>query len=127
MVLTSASVLHQTQACLLRFIFRAYYYLMLHSHKHLSSISSNRSKNPRHYIVLIASVIYPLTTIPQIIEIFNNKSSTNISVSTYALYLFFTIIFLVYGIKEKLVPIIVLQSLWLVMYGVVTIGIILYH
>lgn len=74
-------------------------------------------ENSSHTLVLVASVVYPLTTMGQVLEIFVDQSATNISLITYVLYIFFTIVFLVYGIREKLTPIIVLQSLWLVMYS----------
>lgn len=99
---------------------------MLHSHKHIDRIHKKVKKQPKHHTVLIASIIYPLTTFPQILEIFSNKSAENISLLTYILYIFFTFIFLGYGIKEKLVPIVVLQSLWLVVYGLVVVGVLIY-
>ena len=99
---------------------------MLHSHKHISKISKKKNKEPKHHLVLLASIVYPLTTIGQVIEIFKNQSAENVSLITYLLYIFFTFVFLGYGVREKLPPIIVLQSLWLVMYSLVTLGIVLY-
>lgn len=106
--------------------FICYNYLMHHSHKHLHKISAKKNKKKSHWIVLISSVIYPLTTLPQIIIIFQNQSAANISLVMYMFYIFFALIFLSYGITEKLKPVIVLQSLWLVMYSCVLIGILLY-
>ena len=76
--------------------------------------------------MLISSIVYPLTTLPQIYVIFQNQSATNLSLFTYTSYLFFTVIFLSYGISEKLKPIIILQSLWFVMFSCVVAGILLY-
>ncbi len=99
---------------------------MLHNHKHLNRVHKKSDKKPKHFIVMASSVIYPLTTIPQIIEIFTEKSAVNVSLATYVFYLLFTFIFLSYGISEKLKPIIVLQCLWLVVYSPVIVGLILY-
>ncbi|HEY4964050.1 MAG TPA: hypothetical protein VIH90_05125 [Candidatus Saccharimonadales bacterium] len=37
---------------------------MLHSHKHLQKIQKRKNKKPADIIIIIASVIYPLTTLP---------------------------------------------------------------
>lgn len=99
---------------------------MLHNHKHIAKVSSKKPKKPKHYVVLVASVLFPFTTMPQVFEIFNNQSADNVSLLTYLLYVVFSFIFLGYGIKERLIPIIVLQSLWLVMYSLVIAGILIY-
>lgn len=100
--------------------------LMLHSPKDLHNVYARRNKTKMHWIVLASSIIYPLTTVPQIVVIFQNQSATNISLFTYASYIFFTLIFLSYGISERLKPIIILQVLWLVMFSCVIVGILLY-
>lgn len=99
--------------------------LMLHSHKHIAKIHK-RKKGPWQYIVLFCSVFYPLSTLPQVIEIYANKAAQNVSLETYLFYTVFSIIFLAYGISEKLKPIITLQALWLVVYCLVIVGILIY-
>jgi len=100
---------------------------MHHSHKHLSAIAQKKNKRLREKIILVTSVVYPLTTLAQIVTLYTNKSAENISLPMYALYVFFTLILLWYGIAEKLKPIIILQSLWFVMFSVVLVGILLYR
>lgn len=100
--------------------------LMINQHQHIGNIHKKRKKRPKHYVVLASSIIYPLSTSPQIVEIFRKKSAVNVSLITFLLYLFFTFVFLSYGVSEKLKPIIVLQSLWLAMYSIVIVGIVLY-
>lgn len=99
---------------------------MRHSPKHLAELHKKRHKKAEHKLVLAASVIYPLTTIPQIYEIFSAQSAGNVSLATYAGYMLFAFIFLYYGVSEKLQPVIVLQVLWIIMYVPVVIGILLY-
>ncbi len=100
---------------------------MHHSHNHIHKLSKKDKKKLKDSIVLVSSIIYPLTTLPQIIEIFRNESAANISLLTYSMYLLFTVVFLYYGISEKLKPIIILQTLWLLMYGSVLAGILIYQ
>lgn len=100
---------------------------MHHSLTHLNEIYTQAKKKTAHKVIMVSSVVYPLTTIPQIYEIYKNQSVENISLLTYGFYAIFTLIFLSYGIQEKLKPIIVLQSLWLIMYGIIVTQILTYR
>lgn len=77
-------------------------------------------------LIYIAAITYPLTTIPQIADIFMNKSSGNVSILTWILYDAFTLIFLWYAIDKKLKPLILEYCLWIVSQSAVVIGILLY-
>ncbi len=99
---------------------------MHHSHKHIAHIHKKQNKKPQHLVVLAASVLYPLTTLPQVYLIYTNHSAEDVSLSMYVMYVLFAFVFLYYGISEKLRPVIVLQLLWIVMYVPVLVGILLY-
>lgn len=77
--------------------------------------------------IYVAAVIYPLTTIPQIYDIFISRSAENVSLTTWILYDIFTIIFLWYAIVNKLKPLVIEYALWLVAQTLVVIGIFLYR
>ena len=100
---------------------------MLHSPKHIHKLHTKKKKKASDLIILLASIVYPLTTLPQVFEIFDNRSATNISLLTYVMYMFFTIVFFTYGVRERLMPIIVLQSLWFIMYGLIVLGILIFR
>ena len=95
---------------------------VMHAHK-----KQKISETAGHKLIYLASVAYPLTTIPQIIEIYGNQSAQNLSLLSWCLYLFFALVFLSYGLHQKLKPIILLESLWVVTYAVVIFGILLYQ
>ena len=78
-------------------------------------------------LIYIAAISYPLTTIPQIIDIFTNKSSVNVSLATWLLYDLFTFVFLWYAIEKKLKPLIIEYCLWIVAQSIVVFGILLYR
>ena len=63
------------------------------------------SKKSVGSFALIAGIIQPLITIPQIITIYGNQSAADVSLLTWLGYLFFGITFLVYGLVFKLKPI----------------------
>lgn len=78
-------------------------------------------------LIYVAAIAYPLTTIPQIIDIFINKSSENVSLLTWLLYDAFTIIFLWYAIDKKLKPLIIEYSMWIASQSIVVFLILLYR
>lgn len=78
-------------------------------------------------IIYFAAIIYPLTTIPQVVEIFAHKSAGNISLATWVSYDLFTVIFLWYAIEKKLKPLVIEYCLWIVTITLVVIGIMLYR
>lgn len=75
---------------------------------------------------LIAGIVQPLITLPQIIAIYGNKSAEDVSLLTWIGYLVFGIIFLVYGIVFRLKPIWVGQIIWVTMQSITVAGILLY-
>jgi len=78
-------------------------------------------------LVLLVAIIYPLTTIPQIIEIWVVRNATGVSLLTWFSYLVLQSILLAYGIVHKEKKLILMWGLWIVMYVIVVLGLILYQ
>lgn len=76
--------------------------------------------------IYVAVVVYPLTTIPQIVEIFASQNAGSVSLLTWLSYDIITLVFLWYAIENKLKPLIIEYSLWLVAQSIVVAGILLY-
>jgi uncharacterized protein with PQ loop repeat len=89
-------------------------------------IINKLNKSQVERIALVAGIVQPLITIPQIITIYGNKSAEDVSLYTWLGYLVFGIIFLVYGIVFNLKPIWVGQIIWVTMQVITVIGILLY-
>lgn len=79
------------------------------------------------FFALIAGIVQPLITLPQIITIYSNQSAEDVSLLTWIGYLFFGITFLVYGLAFKLKPIWIGQIIWVTMQAITVIGILLYR
>lgn len=75
---------------------------------------------------LVAGIVQPLITLPQIIAIYGNQSAKDVSLLTWIGYLIFGIIFLIYGIAFKLKPIWVGQIIWVTMQAITVAGIVMY-
>jgi uncharacterized protein with PQ loop repeat len=91
---------------------------------------AKRSQENKKFIdklIYVAAITYPLTTIPQIIDILTHKSSENVSLLTWLLYDVFTLIFLWYAIEKRLKPLVIEYSLWIVAQSIVVFLILLYR
>ena len=77
-------------------------------------------------IILVAAVIQPLGTIPQIIDVFAKHNATSISISSWLLYLLFDLLWFWYGLAEKQKAIIVSAFLFVILEGLVVVGAFLY-
>jgi uncharacterized protein with PQ loop repeat len=89
--------------------------------------SSSESKKLIDKLIYIAAIAYPLTTVPQIVDLFISKSSENVSLLTWLLYDAFTFIFLWYAIEKKLKPLIIEYCMWIVAQTIVVLLILLYR
>lgn len=75
----------------------------------------------------VVALVYPLTTIPQIVTIFGNRSSQNVSLVSWLLYAVCSVITLIYALTYQLKPLIIEGVLWVVMYSAVLVGILAYR
>lgn len=75
---------------------------------------------------LIAGIIQPLITLPQIYTIYASRSAEDVSLITWAGYLLFGVVFLVYGAVFKLKPIFYGQIIWVTAQALTVVGILIY-
>ncbi|MDB5238353.1 MAG: hypothetical protein JWM46_623 [Candidatus Kaiserbacteria bacterium] len=78
-------------------------------------------------LIYIGGVVGPITTLPQLIEIFLHKSAQDVSLYSWTSYLLGTIGYLMYGILHKQKPIIFLNAINLPVYALIVIGILMYR
>ncbi len=77
-------------------------------------------------VMYVTSFMYPLTAVPQIYKLFSTHSAGDLSIATWLLYIVFESIFIVYGIRKKLWPIVLQGILWIVVYLTLVTAILLY-
>lgn len=65
-------------------------------------------------LALIVGVVQPVATLPQIWLVYSAQDATGVSVLMWTFYNIGSLVLLTYGIRHKLVPIIVAQVLWLI-------------
>lgn len=88
---------------------------------------TDKTKKRIALFALVAGIIQPLITLPQIVTIYANHSAKDVSLATWLGYLFFGITFLVYGLAFKLKPVWVGQIFWVTMQVTTVVGILLYR
>lgn len=71
-------------------------------------------------------VATPLFELTQAYAIYSSKSAENVSVLTWGFFFMSSIVMLTYSIKKKLMPLIVMYSMYMVVEASVLIGIIIY-
>ena len=69
-------------------------------------------------IVMGVSILYPLSAVPQLLEIIHGNSA-GVSVLSWLSFFTCASLFLIYGLRHKVMPMIVSNSLWVVIDGLV--------
>lgn len=83
-------------------------------------------KDPFDYVIYFFSIVAPLFEIPQLLEIFNNKSAEDVAVATWIFFLVDNIVWIIYGVKKNNWPIIISSGLFLIVEGLIVVGIFMY-
>lgn len=77
-------------------------------------------------LLLTIAVIGPLTALPQVWNVYANHAVTGLAFSSWSLWAFFNLFWILYGFIHKEKPIIITYILWFLMNASVAIGILLY-
>lgn len=72
------------------------------------------------------AIVEPLSTLPQIFAIYKNQKAEDLSMASWLLYLLCAIVWLVYGLRIKNLPLIVSSIFWIITELLVVVGIIIY-
>lgn len=94
-----------------------------HGHKH---IHSKKKRDILDYLVYFFMVATPLFELPQAVAIYTAHSAEHVSLPTWVCFFLASIVWIAYGIRNKLVPVIVTYSLYFIMEGIIIAGILMY-
>jgi uncharacterized protein with PQ loop repeat len=103
----------------------------LHLRKHASEPLApyphpNKKYRVLDRLVYVSAIAGPIMTLPQIYTIWIDKNTGGISVIAWATYLVNSFIWLFYGLVHKDKPIILTNSLWVMLNILIVAGIIMY-
>lgn len=75
-------------------------------------------------LVLFVSVLYPFSALPQVMAVFSGRTE-GVAILSWIVFLVCASLFLIYGLRRHVMPMIVSNSIWIVMDALVIAGILL--
>ncbi len=91
------------------------------------SVQKENSTKIIDQMMLVASIIHPLTATPQVYKIYATQSAAGVSLLTWLGFLILGLVFLTYGITHGLKPYVLAQVMWLTIDLLIVLGIVMYH
>jgi len=77
-------------------------------------------------LATVLGVITGLANVPQIIRIFKNRSAKDISIITNLIFIISSVVWLLYGLQLDSFPLIVANIIYIITYGLIVIGWVVY-
>ena len=93
------------------------------AHKH---VHQKKKKKPFDYVVYFFTVATPLFELPQLISIFHNKNATSVSAATWIFFLIASVVFAIYTLRERIIPLFVAYTLYTIIEAGIVVGIVMY-
>jgi MtN3 and saliva related transmembrane protein len=87
----------------------------------MDDVVVKKQKSSIDYLIFIAAIATPIMTLPQVYAIWIDHSR-GASIVTWASYVLIAFIWLAYGIKYRDKPIMIMQSLCIVTYSSIVVG-----
>jgi len=88
--------------------------------------SLDKEKKPIDWAMWFFSIAGPLSTLPQILQIFIEKKAEGVSILSWVLYLIISLSAIAYAIVHRQMVILVSNIVWSLTYLVVIIGAVIY-
>lgn len=77
-------------------------------------------------LVVLVSVAYPLSAVPQLVRIIEGDAR-GVSVLSWVSFFVCAGLFLIYGLRHRVAPMIISNTLWVVVDGLVVVSLLLTH
>ena len=89
-------------------------------------VKSKKQKKRDHFrsFMLVVAVVEPLTTLPQLYDIWVKNKTSGVSALTWSLFALVGSIWFIYGIKIKDKPVLIASCLWVIVELAVVLGVI---
>jgi len=94
--------------------------------EHLSKTTQRNLATFIEETVVLFSIAGPIMTLPQVVKIYTEKTAAGLSPITWTSYFFLALFWLAYGVFIKNRPIVLANTLWIVMHVSILTGIWLY-
>ena len=77
-------------------------------------------------VAYIVALVGPLSSVPQIYEIWTERNASGVSFVTWTLFLLTSVVWLLYGVAKRDRPLIISNALWVVGEAIIMVGAALY-
>lgn len=94
-----------------------------HAHRHLHR---KKQKDWFDYILYFFMVATPLFELPQAWKIYTTQSAADVSLATWSFFVLSNFVWIAYAVRNKLLPLIIAYSLYMLIEVSIVIGILLY-
>lgn len=94
-----------------------------HGHRHLQK---KQPKDWLDWLLYAFMVATPLFEVPQAWKIYATQSANDVSLTTWGFFVVSNTAWISYAIRNRLLPLIVVYSLFMLVEGAIVVGIILY-
>ena len=96
-----------------------------HKH-HVKKVHKTAKKEPFDYVVYFFTIATPLFELPQAYTIYTHGSAQDVSLLTWSFFLLDNVVWIVYALKRKVIPLLVSTALYLLVEAIIVVGIILH-
>ena len=91
---------------------------------HIRHVHHKKKISTFDRLIIAVSALYPLSGIPQLINVYEGNTE-GVSVISWCIFLICAMLFLVYGIRHRVTPMIVTNALWIIVDLSIVVGLLL--
>lgn len=95
-------------------------------HHHAHKVKKKEPKTTFDFLVWFFTIATPLFEVPQAYAIYSSKSAENVSILTWVFFLLSDLVWLAYGIRNKIMPLIIMYIFYTIVEAGIVVGILLY-
>lgn len=95
--------------------------------RHHQSHRKKKKLEAFDYLIYFFTFATPLFEVPQLLEIYTNRSAQDVSLLTWSFFCLDNVVWIIYAAKRKLWPVLITSLLYEVFEVAILIGIILYR
>ena len=99
---------------------------MSSQHHLFKYLRQKKNRTNVDHLMLVASILSPLSAVPQIIQMYSTKDVEGLSLLSWLGWGLIGLVFLAYGIGHRLKSYILMQVLWTAVTVLMIVGIIIY-
>lgn len=97
-----------------------------HSHTFDLRMSKKKRLALIDRVAIVASFMYPLTGVPQVIEVLGGNIA-GVSILSWAGFSLFSVFFVLYGLMHKVRPMIISNTIWFIVDILIIVGVLVHR